>query len=40
MPEDLAAAKQLAVVCMEPGDMLFVRTGNYRKSREQGRARR
>jgi kynurenine formamidase len=36
MPEDLEAAEQQAGVRVEAGDILFVRTGNYRKILEQG----
>jgi kynurenine formamidase len=36
MPEDLNAAEQQAGVRVEEGDVLFVRTGNYRKILEQG----
>src|SRR5712691_414381 len=36
MPEDLDAAEQQAGVRVEAGDILLVRTGNYRKILEQG----
>jgi len=36
MPEDLEAAEELQGVRVEEGDILLVRTGNYRRRREQG----
>ena len=36
MPEDLDAAEKQAGVRIEEGDVLLVRTGNYRKILEQG----
>jgi kynurenine formamidase len=36
MPEDLEAAERQAGVRIEAGDILLVRTGNYRKILEQG----
>ncbi len=36
MPEDLEAAEKLGGVRVEEGDILLVRTGNYRKRIEQG----
>jgi len=36
MPEDLEAAEQQAGVRVEAGDILLVRTGNYRKILDQG----
>jgi kynurenine formamidase len=36
MPDDLEAAEQQAGVRVEAGDILLVRTGNYRKILDQG----
>ena len=36
MPEDLEAAEEVEGVRVEEGDILLVRTGNYRKRLEQG----
>ena len=36
MPEDLEAAEQKSRVRVVAGDILLVRTGDYRKSLEQG----